>query len=280
MNHYSFTTKRRRTMVKNILTGCIVCLALTTNAMAAITNKSGDFDAGPAQDVLSSGFMCKGADSLLEFYEKVPPMEQGREKFVDSFFKQRISKSECWEVRPSSAYLTGFRYADVKRADKKLPSLVIIPRVVVSGRIGFVLPSMLRMSLPDLVQVIRKKNEERGWPAIQLGEDTIQDSANAEAPISFDEVIAGIKQHAAMRWARPASARSNMTVVLQIGMSPDGKISSVDITKSSGDSPFDNSAVAAIKSVPGFAEIRDMKPSEFAPYRSFKMAVTPEDLAL
>lgn len=82
-----------------------------------------------------------------------------------------------------------------------------------------------------------------------------------------------------MRWARPPSARSNMTVVLQIGITPDGKISSVNVAKSSGDAPFDNSAVAAIKSAPGFAELRDMNPSDFAPYRSFKMALTPEDLA-
>lgn len=99
-----------------------------------------------------------------------------------------------------------------------------------------------------------------------------------EARITLEEVISAIKNSAAMGWARPPSTRSGMAVTLQVGMTPDGKISSVNISKSSGDTPFDNSAVAAIKNVGGFTEIRGMNSTEFAPYRAFNMIVTTEDL--
>ncbi|MFL1387067.1 energy transducer TonB [Pseudomonas tritici] len=104
--------------------------------------------------------------------------------------------------------------------------------------------------------------------------------AQQEPNITLEEVISAIKSNAAMGWARPPSARNGMTVILQVAMTPDGKISTVKIATSSGDTPFDNSAVAAIKNVGGFSEIQDMTPTEFAPYRAFNMAVTTQDLAL
>ena len=93
----------------------------------------------------------------------------------------------------------------------------------------------------------------------------------------FDDLI---RARAAEGWARPPSARKNMTVVLQIGMLPDGTITSVSVARSSGDGPFDSSAVAAVKNIGRLTEMQGLKPSEFNPYRSFKMTFTPEDLAL
>lgn len=160
---------------KIILIGSIIGMALATNALAQVTNKSGDFDAGPLQEMVNGSFMCKSADTLFEFYEKVPPVDQGRVKWGETFLNTNYRSGECWDIPPSSAYLTGFRYAEVKRADKKLPSVVIIPRIVISGRVGYVLPIALRMNLPDMVQAIQQKNKERGWPAIQIGDDPAED---------------------------------------------------------------------------------------------------------
>ncbi len=94
---------------------------------------------------------------------------------------------------------------------------------------------------------------------------------------NFDDLI---RSRAAEGWARPPSARKGMTVVLQIGMLPDGTVTSVTVAKSSGDGPFDSSAVAAVKNIGRLTEMQGLKPSDFAPYRSFKMTFTPEDLAL
>jgi colicin import membrane protein len=94
---------------------------------------------------------------------------------------------------------------------------------------------------------------------------------------NFDDLI---RSRAAESWARPPSARKGMTVQLQINMLPDGTVTSVKVIKSSNDGPFDASAVAAIKNIGRLTEMQGLKPNEFAPYRSFKMTFTPEDLAL
>ncbi|CDF93361.1 MULTISPECIES: cell envelope integrity protein TolA [unclassified Pseudomonas] len=130
----------------------------------------------------------------------------------------------------------------------------------------------------------RKSAEEKKAQALaDLLSDTPQrqqalaDEQGDEVAGSFDDLI---RARAAEGWARPPSARQGMTVVLQIGMLPDGTVASVSVAKSSGDGPFDASAVAAVKNIGRLTEMQGMKSSDFAPYRSFKMTFTPEDLAL
>lgn len=93
----------------------------------------------------------------------------------------------------------------------------------------------------------------------------------------FDELI---KARSAEGWTRPPSARKGMVVELEIGMTPDGTVKSVSIAKTSGDNPFDTSAVAAVKNIGRLTEMQEMKPSDTNRYQSFRMKFTPEDLAL
>lgn len=93
----------------------------------------------------------------------------------------------------------------------------------------------------------------------------------------FDELI---KARSAEGWARPPSARKEMVVELEISITPDGTVKSVNVTKTSGDVPFDTSAVAAVKNIGRLTEIQEMKPSEINRYRLFTMKFTPDDLAL
>ncbi|WNW11284.1 cell envelope integrity protein TolA [Pseudomonas sp. DTU_2021_1001937_2_SI_NGA_ILE_001] len=108
-------------------------------------------------------------------------------------------------------------------------------------------------------------------------QQTLADEVGDQVAGSFDDLI---RMRASEGWARPPSARKGMAVVLQIGMLPDGTVTSVTVAKSSGDGPFDSSAVAAVKNIGRLTEMQGLKPAEFAPYRSFKMTFTPEDLAL
>ncbi|GAB7532356.1 hypothetical protein PS3A_47710 [Pseudomonas sp. 3A(2025)] len=108
-------------------------------------------------------------------------------------------------------------------------------------------------------------------------QQALADEVGNETAGSFDDLI---RLRASEGWARPPSARKGMAVVLQIGMLPDGTVTSVKIIKASGDGPFDSSAVAAVKNIGRLTEMQGLKPAEFAPYRSFKMTFTPEDLAL
>lgn len=95
--------------------------------------------------------------------------------------------------------------------------------------------------------------------------------------VHFDELI---KARSAEGWARPPSAKKEMVVELEINMTPDGIVKSVSVIKTSGDLPFDKSAVAAVKNIGRLTEMQEMKPSDISRYQSFKMKFTPEDLAL
>jgi len=93
----------------------------------------------------------------------------------------------------------------------------------------------------------------------------------------FDELI---KSRASEGWSRPPSAKREMVVELQISISPDGTVTSVDIAKTSGDLAFDKSAVAAVKNIGRLTEMQEMKPMEISQFKSFNMKFTPEDLTL
>lgn len=93
----------------------------------------------------------------------------------------------------------------------------------------------------------------------------------------FDELI---KSRASEGWSRPPSVRPEMVVELQISISPDGTVTSVDVAKTSGDLAFDKSAVAAVKNIGRLTEMQEMKPMEISQLKSFKMKFTPEDLTL
>ncbi|MCE1114212.1 MULTISPECIES: cell envelope integrity protein TolA [Pseudomonas] len=133
-------------------------------------------------------------------------------------------------------------------------------------------------------EAARKSAEDKKAQALaELLSDTTErqqalaDEQGDQVAGDFDDLI---RMRAAEGWARPPSARKGMTVVLQINMLPDGTITNVNVAKSSGDGPFDSSAVAAVKNIGRLTEMQGLKPNEFNPYRSFKMTFTPEDLAL
>ena len=133
-------------------------------------------------------------------------------------------------------------------------------------------------------EAARKAQEDLRAQALAelLKEDTerqaaLADEASQEAVGNIDDLL---RLRAAQGWSRPPSARPNMTVRLRVTMLPDGTITSVNVATPSGDGPFDNSAVAAVRNIGRVSEVQNLKPNEFERYRSFTMTFTPEDLAL
>lgn len=120
----------------------------------------------------------------------------------------------------------------------------------------------------EVRQISLDKPERQQAPADDVGD---------EVAGSFDDLI---RARASESWARPPSAKKGMKVVLQISMLPDGTMKSVSVARSSGDTPFDSSAVAAVKNVGRLPEMQGLRPSDFQPYRSFTMVFTTEDLTL
>ena len=133
-------------------------------------------------------------------------------------------------------------------------------------------------------EAARKATEDKKAQALAelLSEDTQRQQAMADTQGdqtsgNFDDLI---RIRAAEGWSRPPSARNNMSVSLRVNMLPDGTITAVTVSRSSGDAPFDNSAVAAVKNIGRLTEMQGLTAQEFQPYRSFTMTFTPEDLAL
>ncbi len=133
-------------------------------------------------------------------------------------------------------------------------------------------------------EAARKAAEDKKAQALaELLSDTTErqqamaDTQGDQVAGNFDDLI---RLRAAEGWTRPPSARNNMSVSLRVNMLPDGTISAVSVSRSSGDIPFDNSAVAAVKNIGRLTEMQGLSAQEFQPYRSFTMTFTPEDLAL
>ena len=108
-------------------------------------------------------------------------------------------------------------------------------------------------------------------------QQTIADTHGDQVAGSYDDLIRRLVSES---WSRPPSARNGMSVVVQINMLPDGTITNASVSRSSGDSAFDSSAVSAVRAVGRIPEMREIPAADFAPYRSFKMTFTPEDLSL
>lgn len=130
----------------------------------------------------------------------------------------------------------------------------------------------------------RKAAEEKKAQALAelLSDDTerqqaLADTQGDQVAGDFDDLI---RMRAAQGWTRPPSARNNMSVSLRVNMLPDGTITAVSVSRSSGDGPFDSSAVAAVKNIGRLTEMQGLTAQQFQPYRSFTMTFTPEDLAL
>jgi TonB family protein len=114
-------------------------------------------------------------------------------------------------------------------------------------------------------------------PAVAISKSSPELINEIDSGEVFNDLI---RARASESWVRPPSARRNHSVTLQIGMATDGRITSVDIAKSSGDEPYDQSVVATIKNIGRLPEAQEIKPSDLAKYRLFKMSFTPDELAL
>jgi colicin import membrane protein len=95
---------------------------------------------------------------------------------------------------------------------------------------------------------------------------------------NYDDLIISL---VSQQWRRPPSARNGMSVEVTIQMLPDGTITNASVTRSSGDSAFDSSAVAAVRNVGRIPELQDMDRATFDQlYRQRRMIFKPEDLDL
>lgn len=109
-------------------------------------------------------------------------------------------------------------------------------------------------------------------------QQALADEVGDKVAGSLDDLIIKLVSE---QWQRPPSARNGMSVEVLIQMLPDGTIVNASVTRSSGDSPFDASAVAAVKNVVRIPEMQQVDSATFnAMYRQRRMIFKPEDLSL
>ena len=134
-------------------------------------------------------------------------------------------------------------------------------------------------------EAARKAAEDKKAQALAelLGDTTerqqaLADEVGDKVAGSLDDLIIKLVSE---QWQRPPSARNGMSVEVLIQMLPDGTIVNASVTRSSGDAPFDNSAVAAVRNVGRIPEMQQLDGATFnAMYRQRRMIFKPEDLSL
>ena len=128
-----------------------------------------------------------------------------------------------------------------------------------------------------LAELQRKEMLQQEFEQALLEEEGLlqEDEYATEAASYADAVRRRIEQN----WSRPPSARKNMRCELTIDMVPNGTVVDVNIKTSSGNLAFDRSAVAAVKKVDVFPEIKQMPIEVFERhFRRFSLGFQPEDL--
>lgn len=109
-------------------------------------------------------------------------------------------------------------------------------------------------------------------------QQALADTVGDEVAGSLDDLIVML---VSQQWRRPPSARNGMSVEILIEILPDGTITNASVTRSSGDSPFDNSAVQAVRNVGRIAEMQQLDRATFDRlYRQRRAIFKPEDLGL
>jgi len=125
-------------------------------------------------------------------------------------------------------------------------------------------------------QARRQKEQQAFEQALAREEAQLAEQSYAVAAQSYMSAIA---QHIEQNWNRPPSARNGMECELLIQLVPTGRVVNVDVSRSSGDSLFDRSAVQAVKKAEQFPEIKDMPREVFERYyRELKLVFRPQDL--
>ncbi|MGE8497569.1 MAG: cell envelope integrity protein TolA [Pseudomonas sp.] len=109
-------------------------------------------------------------------------------------------------------------------------------------------------------------------------QQAIADTVGDQVAGSLDDLIIML---VSQQWRRPPSARNGMSVEVLIEMLPDGTITNASVTRSSGDAPFDSSAVQAVRNVGRIAEMQQLDRATFDQlYRQRRAVFKPEDLGL
>ncbi|MGY4531236.1 colicin import membrane protein [Pseudomonas sp. TE3786] len=130
----------------------------------------------------------------------------------------------------------------------------------------------------------KSANDKKAQALAELLSDTTERQATTADEVgdtvsgNLDDLIVKLISE---NWQKPPSARDGMSVQIMIQMLPDGTITNASVTRSSGDGPFDNSALSAVRNIGRISEMQQLDSATFERnYRQRAVIFKPEDLGL
>ena len=104
-------------------------------------------------------------------------------------------------------------------------------------------------------------------------------AANAQqAQEASNHFINTVRRRVEQEWLIPSGASDSMSVTVQVRLGPSGEILTTAVAKSSGDAPFDSSAIQAIHTAAPFGELRNLPGTQQRNLRQFNLRFTPGDV--
>lgn len=99
---------------------------------------------------------------------------------------------------------------------------------------------------------------------------------------AFAEIDALISKRLSENWLRPINAPNGMMAEIEVGFDSSGQVSSVRLSRSSGDAQFDTSALEALKKIGAISELAslaELNPGLFdRVYSARQLRFQPSDL--
>jgi colicin import membrane protein len=125
-------------------------------------------------------------------------------------------------------------------------------------------------------EAARQAQNEALQQALEEEEAAIRAEEERASAMSYEAYIV---DQITRNWRRSPSARNGMVVEVTVHLLPSGRVNDRYVTKSSGDSRFDNDALRAIDRVQVFEKLQEMDPVVFDRYfRKRIFRFRPEDL--
>ncbi|MDR5902130.1 cell envelope integrity protein TolA [Halomonas icarae] len=93
-----------------------------------------------------------------------------------------------------------------------------------------------------------------------------------------NDFIALVRRAVEQAWRIPPNISSGATAEISVRLGPSGELFVAEVSRSSGDSAFDRSAVQAVEAAAPFAELRQLPAGVQRDYRQFNLRFRPGDV--
>ncbi|HBP1602347.1 TPA: hypothetical protein L5U90_003451 [Pseudomonas aeruginosa] len=81
--------------------------------------------------------------------------------------------------------------------------------------------------------------------------------------LTIEHVDSILAKRISEKWYKPAGASANLSALIQMKMTRDGKVDTVVITRPSGNTEFDTSVISAVKSIGAIDEVQRLSDADF-----------------